>query len=1320
MLKVIISFLILSLPSAQMLFCQEYFFKHYRAEDGLSHNTVHCILQDKTGFIWFGTKDGLNRFDGYNFKIFQNNPDDPKSLGSNFIECLHEYNDSLWIGTGDGLFRYNEKNEEFELLETTLNLPILDIDHDHDGNLWYIAGTSLFKYQVSTQKTTVFDAETFFHNEDLTSTPDGNIWTSYGNYLYHYEKGTDSFKRIEITTALKPKLPYRVNKLFAIDNHTLLIGTENHGALSFNIKEEKAKELLPKTEEPLYVRDFIINGNDELWIATESGIYIYNLKSKTYKALKKSYNNPYALSDNAVYALSKDKEGGIWIGTYFGGVNYYPKQYAYFNKYFPKIGENSISGNAVREIREDAYGNLWIGTEDAGLNKFNPSTGIFTNYKPSGERHTLSHYNIHAILPRGDKLWIGTFEHGLDILDTQTGRIIKKYKTGEGNGLSSNFIYGLYEDKAKQVFAISKSGIQSYHAENDRFSTVEAFPEGIFFTALLQDHNGLLWAGSYWDGLLYFDPKTKIKGVFKHDNTNPNSISSNAINGIFQDSKKNLWITTENGLNLYRDHTHDFKTYSKKDGFPSNVFYSIIEDDKKQLWISTSKGLVTFDPLTNDMTVYTTENGLLSDQFNYNSAYKNKAGTMYFGSVDGLISFNPSEFTKNNYRPPILITGLQINNKEVPVNNGDSPLKKSITFTDKLQLKPNQSSFSIDFAALSYTAPRITNYWYKLEGLNNDWVYLKKNRRVNFNKLPSGNYSFKVKSLNSNGIWSEEASTLKIAVLPTFWKSNMAYALYTLLTALTVFFGFRFYHSRIKAKNHQLIEKLNNKKEKEIYKARIEFFTNISHEIRTPLTLIKSPLEKLLKKENKDLEMVENLSIMDKNTSRLLDLTNQLLDFRKTELDYMTLTFVETNISGLLRDTYARFSHAIKDKSIDFKLILETEDVFAYVDTEAIKKILSNLFNNAIKYAEKQVIVTLEQKEDFLELKVKNDGTLIPSHLKNKIFEPFFRMSGTKNQGLPGTGIGLSLAYSLTELHNGNLRLDVGDASMNVFVFNLPIHQEKEFDLYDSKERQKAKHDDQPSIYPKTDDYKPVILLVEDNEDLLDFVAKDLMEDYLVLKATHAEAALKLIKDENIQLVISDVMMPGMDGFTLCEKIKTDLESSHLPIILLTAQTALTAKIEGLEVGADAYIEKPFSMEYLKVQVANLIDNRKHIMAYYSSSPLAHIRSIAHTKTDETFIKKLDEFIYSNISDPDLNVEALAEAMNMSRSTFYRKIKDMSNLNPNELVNIARLKKAAELLKSGDYKIYEIAEMVGYKSATSFGRNFQKQFNMTPSEYVNG
>ncbi|PXY46925.1 hybrid sensor histidine kinase/response regulator transcription factor [Flavobacterium hydrophilum] len=1306
-------FLFLFLLSVNFIQSQEYYFKHFQVEEGLSNNTVITSMQDEDGFMWFGTKDGLNRFDGYRFKTYRSNGDPFHSLGSNYIQSLHEYNKTIWVGTDKGLYQYDKKNDQFAILNEAINDRINDINHDKKGNIWFISGNILYKYAQDKKQTITFNPNKYFAATSITKDTKGEIWASSLNKLYHYSEESLSFENIVLNPPSN-KANFRITIIYALDQTNIAIGTQDHGVLIYDRQHKTLNELKFSIKEPVFVRQFKKRGNEELWIASESGVYVYNLRNHTCLNLRKNYNDPYAISDNAAYSITIDKENGIWVGTYFGGINYHQKQYTQFKKYFPQKNQNSISGSAVREIHKDDFGDIWIGTEDAGLNRLNPKTQKFTSYLPNGSKSGVSFYNIHALLPRKDKIWAGTFEHGLDVLDRKSGAVIKHYSANDPlTGLRSNFIFSFYETRKKQLFVITASGIYIYNEQKDTFDIQKMFPETSHYTTFKEDRYGNYWAGSYRDGLFFYNLKTGKKEVFIYDYKNPKGISNNSINSIFEDSHQNLWFATENGLNLFDKKTRTFKKFTTKNGLPSNVIYSILEDDTKNLWLTTSKGLVKFNPNDKSVKIFTTANGLLSDQFNYSSAFKDTNGDMYFGNLNGMISFNPKNFTKNKYTPSIFITNLQINNKDIDVNTADSPLEQSISHIEELELTNNQSSFNLEFASLNYTASELTEYWFKLENVNQDWVYLERNNKVFFTELAPGDYVFKVKSLNSFGVWSKEAK-LKITILPPFYASSYAYFFYFLVVCGSFYYIIRYSQNLTQVKNNRKIKHLNDEKEKELYQAKIDFFTNVAHEIRTPLTLIKGPLEKLLTIEHHSPEVPQNLSIMKKNTSRLLKLVNELLDFRKSEIGGLKLTFVETNISAMVRNLHLRFSQLIDERGINFELELGEKDIFAFVDKEAFKKILSNLISNAIKYSNNTVVIKLFRDDKKLNLMIKNDGNLIPFQLKDKIFEPFFRVDNMDSTS--GTGIGLSLANSLAQLHNGSLQL-VSDAKLNIFELTVPLHQEQEFMFYTDNEKEKTEKETAViSTDPKQE--KSQILIVEDNEDLLSFIGSELSSSYTILKAQNGEEALKIIHNENIQLVISDVQMPVMDGISLCKNIKANLETSHIPVILLTAKNSLKSQIDGLEVGADAYIAKPFSMDYLKVQTNNLIENRKQIMNYYASSPLSHIKSIAHNKTDEKFLKKLDEEILKNITDPDLSVESLAEIMNMSRSTLYRKIKDISNLSPNELINIVRLKRAAELLLNENYKIYEIAEMVGYKSQTNFGRNFQRHFSMSPSDYI--
>ncbi|MNS57090.1 Sensor histidine kinase TodS [compost metagenome] len=789
------------------------------------------------------------------------------------------------------------------------------------------------------------------------------------------------------------------------------------------------------------------------------------------------------------------------------------------------------------------------------------------------------------------------------------------------------------------------------------------------------------------------------------------------MNSLYQDSKGTFWFCTEGGLIHYEPSTGKTKNYTVENGLSVNQVFKVLEDNSGLLWISTSKGLCRFNPKTETFTIYHTPNGLPTEQFNYNSALKNDDGTLFFGTVKGLISFNPSDFIRNSYVPPIYITGIQVNNNEVTINPTNSPLKQSQIYPTSITLPYDQSNISIDVAALSFIIPEMNAYQYKLEGLDKNWVDLKNNRKIYFTKLPPGNYTFKVKGSNSEGIWNKKEATLKINILPPFWATIWAYLIYAIIIGAVIFTIFRYYYLAISEKSKRQIAALEINKEREIYNAKIDFFTNVTHEIRTPLTLIKMPLDKLIAQKIDDGEINESLEMMNKNTNRLIDLTNQLLDFRKAEANNFSLSFTDNNINNLLNEVFEQFRPVAEQKQLHYKLEMPRIVLHAYTDNEALRKIISNLINNAIKYSSQKVLVKLLafSSEDLLfHIEVINDGFIIPNELGEKIFEPFFRIKETDKEA--GTGIGLSLAKSLAELHNGKLGLKHTSNDTNTFLLSLPIHQETEINLRNYED--KTESIVEPAANKEMDKSKSLILIVEDNVEILNYLSKELSTDYNIVHALNGLEAIDVLQKENVQLVISDIMMPLMDGIELCRHLKSDLQFSHIPIVLLTAKNSLNSKIEGLEVGADAYIEKPFSLDHLVAQMNNLLMNRTIIKDYFSRSPLSHVKGISFSKADKAFIDQLNQVIYQHITDMDLDVETLSRMMNMSKPTLYRKIKALSDLTPNELINLTRLKKGAELLAEGNYKINEVADLIGYTLSSNFSRDFQKQFGISPSQFI--
>ncbi|WP_316825419.1 two-component regulator propeller domain-containing protein [Pedobacter miscanthi] len=1028
---------------------QPFYFKNFQVENGLSNNSVICSLQDKRGFLWLGTKDGLNRFNGYQFKIFRNSPDDKHSLGGNFIHSLHEdIAGQLWVGTDRGLYRFDPVKETFNRFEAAPTEEIREIKSDQDNNLWFIAGMTLYRYNSLTKHCTVYPPSRYFQATSICIVGK-KVWiaSALGDIidydLINSHKGKSSVFGSSISGSSR-----FIERIFDAGNGRLFISTLKQGVKLFDTGTHSYRELPMVNENytPVFARDIIHMERDEFWIGTESGIFIYQMNTNSYVHLRKQYNNPFSLSDNAVYTLCRDKEGGMWVGTYFGGVNRYATQNATFEKYFPKIGENAISGNAVREMQQDSKGNIWIGTEDGGLNKLNPKGG-FTSYQTSSKAGAISTNNIHGLLVTGDTIWIGTFENGLDIFSISKERVVKHFDMGDGlSGLKSNFIYQIFRAENGGIWLATGRGVYTYDFLKHRFQRFSAFPD-LFYTEIYEDSAHNIWAGTYNNGIYVYNKATKTSDRIWDKKLHKHVLSDERINAVYEDGAHRIWIGTERGLYRLEKDRQELKKYSVQTGLPSDVIYAILPDKYHRLWISTSKGLVCLNPYSGNLDVFTTANGLLSDQFNYRSFCKDGSGRLYFGSVKGLIRFFPF-VNSEKYTSPNYITGIQIDNKEITLNTPGSPLKKSILLTDTVRLDYWQSSFSIDFASLSYTSPQTTRYRYRLEGLDNRWTLLKNNRRVYFTRVAPGSYRFSFKSANYTGAWSPESKSLTIIISPPFWAGRWAYILYIIIGGVLIYLIFKNYKRKVDNRHKRKIEILRSRQEKEVYESKISFFTNVAHEIRTPLSLIMAPMERVIK-EAKNVPAIQfNLTIMEKNANRLLELTNQLLDFRKTEVNGYDLNFVRTDINELLGSIFVRFRDIADQRCIDYHLFSSTQSFEAYIDRETFAKIISNLIDNAIKYAASGVSIHVISPGDnigIFSILVKNDGQLIPQDKAEEIFEAFYRLHSAQKS--VGTGLGLPLSRSLAVLHRGTLSLLPSKDQMNTFELVLPIHQEIEFDV---------------------------------------------------------------------------------------------------------------------------------------------------------------------------------------------------------------------------------------------------------------------------------
>lgn len=1288
---------------------RQYIFRSVDVDDGLSQNSVMDIIQDRTGFVWFGTKDGLNRYDGDEIRRFS--PDNAIP-GNEFVTSMCEDAEGrIWVGTTAGMcIYYPEYEKEERFLKKTASGKYIDrgvngIVRTPDGDIWCaVNGCGFFRYcpgsDVLTQAKCSADGSVNYSDaRNIAVNSRGWCYVDVGDgNIYVSEDGLATVKPLFSTAAPPPFLGIRINCLSVAPYSKLFVCTVQ-GLYCINLAAGELQKVDLGWDRFNHVHDIAVMADGEIWVGSDTGIVILDKDMKVIHYMLPEWGDANSPDDIATYSFCLDREGGMWAGTYFGGAGYYPKDHTHIRRYYPTSYSEHF-GQRVREIVPSPDGTLWVGTEDRGLVHFFPETGTYAEI-----RHPAISDNIHGLCLDGNSLWIGTYDRykGLVRYDVKTGGV-RGYPDA---GLE---IYSILRTAAGNIVIGTTSGMAVYDRKHDRF--VRDTSMTCFIRDIEEDSSGNLWVATDSEGVYVRDALTLSWKHFTYDEDDPTSLASNMALGIFEDSRSRIWITTQGGgICRHIPETGTFKRYLSENIIPYTTVYRIEEDAKGVFWLTTNNGLVRYDETEGKVAVYTTADGLLCNQFNYSSSCMAADGRLWAGCIKGLMSFLPSAFKEDPEAYPIVFTGLSIYNRTAGIGSPGSPLDRSITLLDRINLSSDQSTFSIKVSSLNFRSPGHGSLQYMLEGYDSEWYPVRDNT-ISYTRLSSGTYTLRV--IDEDGGVSERK--LVIHVRPPLYLTVWAFAFYTLcLVAAGAYAVFHF-----KKRQNEAREKMEQDKIRELYVAKFNFFTNIAHEIRTPLSLITAPLESLKKNmpATGSPEIEEDIDMISRNTGRLTELINQLLDFRKAEQGGFTLNMSECSIPSLLKDTYAKFASAARLRNIKMTLSLPEEDFKTVADSEAIVKIVSNLLSNALKYARSYADLSLELDMDAREFRIilVNDGKVIPGEMRNSIFQPFVQY-GDAGSTMAGTGIGLALARSLAELHHGCLCMDT-DESVNRFICTVPLVYPESSGLgvlprADSSEVS-AVHGNvrMPERYS--------VLIVEDNPEMLAFLERQFSGSYNVRTAADGMEARRILSETDWQtdIVVSDVMMPQMDGFALCRWIKDNLYTSHIPVILLTAKTDVGSKISGLGFGADSYIEKPFSVAYLQASVKSILENRERMRRHFSESPLSKVSSLAASKADEKFLSTLKEFIMENISDPDLSVNDMADAVCMSQSNLFRKLKGAINMAPVEYLQIERLKKAAELLLEYKYTVAEVSLMTGFNSNTYFTLCFKKQFGMTPSAFM--
>ena len=1287
-----------------------YYFKFINNEDGLSQMEVKAIIQDNDGFIWFGTRNKLNRYDGKTCKAFDC-LDSIAQKQNNNISALHEDKSlNLWVGTDKGVFVFNPRNNQFTFqgLKSVEGIAmtdwVSDIQSDQEGNIWIIIpNQGVFRY-ITMERTLrfyKFGQESIPDHgspQSICIDPSNKVWIgTNGKGVYLYNKNTDQF--IQYLGDSSGKATLENENIYAMvdDGENLILGI--HEGKLRKLNKRKNVVIDANTPEIHYkiIRCITKIGN-EIWVGTQAGIYVIKSNGETFRI----YNDPmcnYSLSDNQVGKIYQDKEGGIWIGTYIGGVNYLSKSMANFSRYKPSNRPHAINSKRIREIIEDNDHNIWVGTEDNGINIFSPQKQQFKVLPGLSSNQTLS------ILQLNGDVWVGLFKKGLNVISSKT-HTIRAYSV-ESLNLNEASIYALCEDKNGNIWLGNGWGVYKGNKHDMKFTNLPQFGLSYIYD-IIEDSNGQIWVATMGNGVFRYDPNSTKTEHYTHRINDPHSLSSNSVSSITETSKGEIWFATDRGgICKYDRNRNNFQTISVAQGLPDDTSYKIVEDKNGYLWFGTNKGLVCLNPNDFSIQTYSTYNGLPTNQFCYKSALASSSGELYFGTTDGLISFFPDQLTHNKFIPPVYITNIDYNNANKKHYNNAASC--NYIASEHLTLKYNQNNISLNFIALSYACPEANLYAYKLKNIDENWIYTRDNTSASYASLPPGKYQFIVKASNNDLVWNDKGAQLNITVLPPWWQTPIAYAIYTLICILIIGGTTQYYLYKNKKKEQEKQLLFETEKENELYSAKIDFFTNIAHEIRTPLTLINGPLESLAEMDIKDPEAQKDIRIMQKNISKLFILINQILDFRKIDANRMNINLTDCNITTITNDIYQEFLPTALSihKQIDFQK--EESSIYAHIDKDAFVKILNNLLSNAIKYSKDKIEIHLSEDAENFIIRVKNDGETIPQDLANKIFDPFFQIKRKTNINA-SSGIGLSIARSLTELHHGTLNYKC-ENGLNAFELTIP----KGHISFPQNDKTGILSED--TNEDDETDKEEVVLIVEDNAELLTFISEKLSRHFAIEQACNGAEALNLIKKKNVDIIISDIMMPIMDGIEFCKKLKGNIEFCHVPIILLTAKNDLESKIQGLEAGADAYIEKPFSFKYLLTRVNSLLENRKREKEAFSRKPYVTPQSMGLCKADEELLELISTAIVENMADSNFGVERLCEMANMSRSSLHRKLKALIGVSPTDFIRIIRLKKASELLADGKYKAGEVCYIVGVNSPSYFIKIFQKQFGMTPKEF---
>ena len=1329
------------LLSSWMVVAQSYQFKHLEVSDGLSNNSVNTICKDRDGFMWFGTTTGLNRYDGYTFKIYQHAENDPGSLPDNYITDIVEMPDGrFWVNTGRGYVLFDKEQDCF-ITDVTGFMKNLEsggvpeqVFVDREGNTCLsVAGEGCYRYKEGGKRLFFSYVEHSLPEHGVTQIAecsDGLLLIYNTGLLVCLDRATLAIKWK--SDEIKKYIPAGKTIEFSLfvdrDNCIWAYSLMGIWAYDCGTKSWRTDLTAIWSSRP----DVIIHAvaqdiEGRIWVGKDyDGIDVLEKETGKVTSLVAHDDNGRSLPHNTIYDLYADRDGIMWVGTYKKGVSYYSESIFKFNMY--EWGD-------ITCIEQADENRLWLGTNDHGILLWNRSTGKAEPFWRDAEGQ-LPNPVVSMLKSKDGKLWVGTFNGGLYCMD---GSRVRSYKEGVGNTLASNNVWALVEDDKGRIWIASLGGgLQCLEPVSGTFETYTSSNSALLennVTSLCWVDNNTLFFGTANQGVGMMDMRTREIKKIQGQSGNV-KLSNDAVNHVYKDSRGLVWIATREGLNVYDTRRHVFLDLSSVAEAKGNFIAAITEDQERNMWVSTSRKVIRVTVASDgkgsylfDSRAYNSEDGLQNCDFNQRSIKTLHNGIIAIGGLYGVNVFAPDHIRYNKMLPNVMFTGLSLFDEAVKVGQsygGRVLIEKELNDVENVEFDYKQNIFSVSFASDNYNLPEKTQYMYKLEGFNNDWLTLPLGvHNVTFTNLAPGKYVLRVKAINSDGYVGIKEATLGIVVNPPFWMSWWAYLLYAVGLVIVLFLARYRMLKREREKFH--LQQIENEvaKNEEINNMKFRFFTNVSHELRTPLTLIISPLEGMLKETTDELQSTR-LQLMYRNAQRLLHLVNQLLDFRKGEMSTHQLSLSEGDIISYVHSVCNSFLLMADKKHIQFSFFSGIDSFSMAFDADKVGKIVMNLLSNAFKFTPEggRVTVMIEHvagTPDILEIKIADTGIGISDVDKEHIFERFYQAGHKGVEETTGNGIGLSLVRDFVTLHEGEVKVFDNIGMGSVFVIQFPVkHVETQVQLPEETGMPAGDEEDKEMKEEAREEMErknfPLLLIVDDNEDFRIFMRYSLELQYRVKLAVNGKEAWEMMQEELPDLVISDVMMPQMDGNELCRLIKQDKRTAHIPVILLTARQNTEAKLEGLQTGADDYVTKPFNMTILVLRIRKLIElSRYHRVTQGMIDPAPS--EIVITSLDEKLIEKAIKYVEDNMSRTELSVEELSRELGMSRVHLYKKLLQITGKTPIEFIRVIRLKRAAQLLRESQLHVSEVAFEVGFNNPKYFSRYFKDEFGVLPSVY---